>query len=113
MYPPFENSSTRIAIDLHKRINFDFCFPILGFVEAGPQFALQLSLLIRGGWGPSSRAVLAPFIPVTLPPMNTTFIGEDTGDENLEITTVLPEFLEESKYNGSLVIFDRIYDEGK
>ena len=45
--------------------------------------------------------------------MNKTFIGEDTGDENLEITTVLPEFLEESKYNGSLVIFDRIYDEGK
>jgi len=82
-----------------------------GFVEAGPQFALQLSLLIRGGWGPSSRAVLEPFIPVTLPPMNTTFIGEDTGDENLETTTVLPEFLEESKYNGSLVIFDRVYDE--
>ena len=48
-------------------------------MEAGPQFALQLSLLIRGGWGPSSRAVLEPFIPVTLPPMNTTFIGEDTG----------------------------------
>ena len=82
-------------------------------MEAGPQFALQLSLLIRGGWGPSSRAVLEPFIPVTLPPMNTTFTVEDTGDENLEITTVLPEFLEESKYNGSLVIFDRIYDEGK
>ena len=83
-------------------------------MEAGPQFALQLSLLIRGRWGPSSRGVLEPFMTVTLPPMNTTFIAEpESSDEILETTTILPEILEESEYNGSLVIFDRVYDEGK
>ena len=58
---------------------------------------------------------MEPFIPVTLPPPNTTFIAkEDLGDETLETTTILtPELFEVPEHNGSLIIFDRIYDEGK
>jgi len=84
-----------------------------GFVEAGPQFALQLSLLIRGRWGPSSRAVLEPFIPVTLQATNFTFTPEDgsSGEEHLETTTIMPDFSIEPENNGSLIIFDRLYDE--
>ena len=72
-------------------------------------------LFFKGRWGASSQAVLEPFIPVTLPPPNTTFIAEeDLGDETLETTTILtPELFEVPEHNGSLIIFDRIYDEGK
>ncbi len=33
-----------------------------GFVEAGPQLALQLSLLFRGNWTDSSMRAIEPYV---------------------------------------------------
>ncbi len=82
-----------------------------GFVEAGPQFALQLSLLFQGRWGESSKAVLEPIIPsVTLAPFQL-----DNSD--LVTTTIDPFQLDSaeelnSTTSAGLMIFDRVYDEG-
>ena len=77
-----------------------------GFIEAGPQLALQLSLLFQGGWGMSSKLVMEPIMPeMTLDndtsEMTTTMLPE----------TTIPPFYEER--NESLVIFDRLYTKGK
>ena len=72
-----------------------------GFIEAGPQLALQLSLLFQGGWGESSKLVMEPIMP------ELTFDNEtDMTTTMLPETTILP-FYEEK--NESLVIFDRLY----
>ena len=51
---------------------------------------------------------------MTLPAANFTFSPEDgsSGEEHLETTTIMPDFLIEPESNGSLIIFDRLYDEG-
>lgn len=72
-----------------------------GFVEAGPQFALQLSLLLQGRWGESSQSVLEPIIDITM---------EDNEELTDQITTTWMPLLQEQ--NQSLKIFDRIYDQG-
>ena len=69
--------------------------------------ALQLSLLLQGGWGESSKLVIGPIsnhleeddleLTTTMQPMTT-----------LPMTTLLPDEIEN---NGSLVIFDRVYNE--
>jgi hypothetical protein len=73
-------------------------------VEAGPQLALQLSLLLKGGWGESSKLVIEPILfledeitTTVLPEMTTTI------QSVAEITT---------SADRSLQIFDRVYDEG-
>ena len=77
-----------------------------GFIEAGPQLALQLSLLFQGGWGMSSKLVMEPIMP------EMTFDNEtsEMTTTMLPETTILP-FYEER--NESLVIFDRLYTKGK
>ena len=63
-----------------------------GFIEAGPQFAFQLSLLLKGRWGESSKSVL--FLPTTTTTIAATTLLE--GDE-LATTTLIPfEFEEEN-----------------
>ena len=87
-----------------------------GFIEAGPQFALQFSLLLRGHWSQSSRIVIGNVIP-------EHFQVEETSTEIIT-TTILPsEYLESKSFvetttegvanNLSLTIFDRYYGEGK
>lgn len=73
-------------------------------MEAGPQLALQLSLLLKGGWGESSKLVIEPILfledeitTTVLPEMTTTI------QSVAEITT---------SADRSLQIFDRVYDEG-
>ena len=88
-----------------------------GFIEAGPQFALQFSLLLRGHWSQSSRFVIDPVIPKHFQ------VEEETTTEI--ITTILPPSYYDDKSfvdtttetvatnNLSLTIFDRYYGEGK
>ena len=78
-----------------------------GFVEAGPQLALQLSLLFKGHWSQSSQMVLDP-------------IKERIREEEDFITTTLAPSVETTSYyvettttDPSLVLFDRVYSEGK
>ena len=51
---------------------------------------------------------------MTLQATNFTFSPEDgsSGEEHLETTTIMPDSLIEPENNGSLIIFDRLYDEG-
>lgn len=86
-----------------------------GFVEAGPQFALQLSLLLQGRWGESSVSVLEPIIPQLNISVETTNINdeEDQMTTSIPFTTTLSTTEDEIYLNGSLKIFDRIYDQGK
>ena len=83
-----------------------------GFIEAGPQFALQFSLLLRGHWSKSSNFVINPVIP-------KHFQVQDETSTEMITTTLLPSLIEmetttESATNNlSLTIFDRYYDEGK
>ena len=91
-----------------------------GFVEAGPQFALQFSLLLKGRWGESSKSVIDPIIaPITITPLN--LYEDETVDHitttlatNVDGNDVLQPIMEyDTLNNGSLQIFDRIYSEGK
>ena len=85
-----------------------------GFIEAGPQFALQFSLLLRGHWSESSRFVIHPVLP-------KHFHIEDETTTEMMTTTLLPSLIdtttpadnETPSTNMSLTIFDRYYDEGK
>ena len=84
---------------------------IEGFVEAGPQLALQLSLLLKGSWGESSFLVIGPILSEYLPEQNETETEITTTMLPSMMTTILPtEEFPEVVNNGSLVIFDRIYD---
>ena len=76
----------------HFELSYSFCderyvktalfFKALeGFIEAGPQLALQLSLLFQGGWGMSSKLVMEPIMP------ELTFDNETSE----MTTTMLPE----------------------
>ena len=89
-----------------------------GFIEAGPQFALQFSLLLRGHWSQSSRFVIEPVIPKHFQ------VEEETTTTEI-ITTILPSYYDDKSFavdtttetvatnNLSLTIFDRYYGEGK
>lgn len=84
---------------------------IEGFVEAGPQLALQLSLLLKGSWAESSFLVIGPVLSEYLPEQNETEMEMEITTTMLPMTTILPtEELNEDVHNGSLVIFDRVYD---
>ena len=63
---------------------------IEGFLEAGPQVALQLSLLFRGNWTRSDQLALEPILPVTA----------------INATDVIPE-------TDDLEVLGRVYDAGK
>lgn len=61
---------------------------IEGFLEAGPQMTLQLSLLFRGNATQSSRLVLSPI-----------FSPEDTNDAQVEDLEVLGRLYDEGNYS--------------
>ena len=73
--------------------------------------ALQLSLLLKGSWAESSFLVIGPVLSEYLPEQNDT--ETEIATTMLPMTTILPtEELNEDVHNGSLVIFDRVYDAG-
>ena len=86
-----------------------------GFLEAGPQLALQLSLLLQGSTSHSKRILWERHIgDYSLAISNETY-DQDSDD----VTTIAST--NQQPYNasddliqpGSLQIFGRVYDEGK
>lgn len=73
-----------------------------GFVEAGPQLAFQLSLLLKGGWGNSSQLVIEPILPIVL----------QQNEEDMTTTLAPDQYYNDElgMENMSLRVFDRVYD---
>ena len=67
--------------------------------------------MLKGSWAESSFLVIGPVLSEYLPEQNETETEITT--TMLPMTTILPtEELNEDVHNGSLVIFDRVYDAG-
>ena len=67
--------------------------------------------MLKGSWAESSFLVIGPVLSEYLPEQNETEMEITT--TMLPMTTILPtEEFNEDVHNGSLVIFDRVYDAG-
>ena len=69
--------------------------------------------MLKGSWAESSFLVIGPVLSEYLPEQNETETEITTTMLPSMMTTILPtEEIPEVVNNGSLVIFDRIYDAG-